>query len=149
MIQGLSQEAASLANKVKICTNYPDYFTDTKAHVHSLNLEEITQVALSEISDIEYDLTLRKTLWDAQQEWGAHFQEWRNSTLRNIDTESIQRNVSKWMNIIFILEKGKSAFLGFAHLGLQAKCPLGQQHPRVFTCSQGVAVSDGRGSAGL
>ncbi|KAM5302059.1 dynein axonemal heavy chain 14 [Glossophaga mutica] len=106
MIRTLSQEAASLANKVKIYANYPDYFTDAKAPMHSFNLEEIAQIALSEISDIEYDLTLRKILWDAQEEWGALFQEWRNSTLRNIDTESIQRNVSKWMNIIFILEKG-------------------------------------------
>ncbi|XP_036925260.1 dynein heavy chain 14, axonemal [Sturnira hondurensis] len=105
MIRTLSQEAASLANKVKMYANYPDYFTEAKAHVH-FNLEEITQVALSEISNIEYDLTLRKILWDAQEEWGALFQEWRNSTLRNIDTELVQRNVSKWMNVIFVLEKG-------------------------------------------
>ncbi|XP_035872076.1 dynein heavy chain 14, axonemal [Phyllostomus discolor] len=116
MIQTLSQEAASLANKVKIYTSYPDYFSDAKAHVHTFNLEEIAQVALSEISNIEYDLTLRKILWDAQEEWGTLFQEWRNSTLRNVDTESIQRNVSKWMNIIFVLEKGLPRNNMVAHL---------------------------------
>lgn len=149
MIQTLSQEAANLANKVKIYTNYQDYFSDAKAHVHSFNLEEITQVALLEISDIEYDLTLRKILWDAQEEWGTLFQEWRNSTLRDIDTELIQRNVSKWMNIIFILEKGKSTFLVFSRLGSHAECPLGRQRRCVSTCSQGMAVSDRRGRAGL
>ncbi|XP_054432748.1 dynein axonemal heavy chain 14 [Pteronotus mesoamericanus] len=106
MIQTLSQEAAGLANRVKICTSHQDYFTDAQSHMHSLNLEEIMQVALSEISDIEYDLTLRKILWDAQEEWGALVKEWRNSTLHNIDTESMQRNVLKWMNILFVLEKG-------------------------------------------
>ncbi|XP_053515524.1 dynein axonemal heavy chain 14 [Artibeus jamaicensis] len=116
MIQTLSQEAASLAHKVKIYANYPDYFTDAKAHMHSFNLEEITQVALSEISNIEYDLTLRKILWDAQEEWGTLFQEWRNSTLHSIDTESIQRNVSKWMNVLFVLEKGLPRNNMVAHL---------------------------------
>ena len=79
-----------------------------------LNMEELTQIVLSDIADIDYDLTLRKILWDAQEEWGTLFWEWRNSTLDSIDTESVYRNVSKWMQIIFVLEKGKVSFSSFS-----------------------------------
>ncbi|XP_057583181.1 dynein axonemal heavy chain 14 [Hippopotamus amphibius kiboko] len=105
MIQTLSEEAASLAVKAKIYSNYQDCFDDSQSHIHCLNMEEITQIVLSEIADIDYDLTLRKILWDAQEEWGTLFWEWRNSTLHSIDTESVYRNVSKWKEIIFVLEK--------------------------------------------
>lgn len=110
MIQRLSEEAANLANKAKTYASYRDCFDDAQFHLHSLSMDEITQIVLSEISDIEYDLTLRKILWDAQEEWGALFWEWRNSALRSIDTELAYRNVSKWMQIIFVLEKGKVSF---------------------------------------
>uniref|UniRef100_A0A8D0P0E0 Dynein axonemal heavy chain 14 n=1 Tax=Sus scrofa TaxID=9823 RepID=A0A8D0P0E0_PIG len=106
MIQRLSEEAANLANKAKTYASYRDCFDDAQFHLHSLSMDEITQIVLSEISDIEYDLTLRKILWDAQEEWGTLFWEWRNSALRSIDTELAYRNVSKWMQIIFVLEKG-------------------------------------------
>lgn len=116
MIQNLSEEAASLAVKAKTYSNYQDCFDDSQSHMHFLNVEEITQIVLSEIADIDYDLTLRKILWDAQEEWGTLFWEWRNSTLDSIDTESVYRNVSKWMQIIFVLEKGKVSFSSFSNL---------------------------------
>ncbi|XP_070240511.1 dynein axonemal heavy chain 14 [Bos mutus] len=106
MIQTLSEEAASLAVKAKTYSNYQDCFDDSQSHMNFLNMEELTQIVLSDIADIDYDLTLRKILWDAQEEWGTLFWEWRNSTLDSIDTESVYRNVSKWMQIIFVLEKG-------------------------------------------
>ncbi|XP_037661714.1 dynein heavy chain 14, axonemal [Choloepus didactylus] len=106
MIWTLSEEAASLANKVKTYSNYQDHFDDSHCSIQSLNMEEITQLVLSEISEIECDLALRKILWEAQEEWGTLFWEWRKSSLHTVDIESIQRNVAKWMHIIFILEKG-------------------------------------------
>uniref|UniRef100_A0A2R9AUA6 Dynein axonemal heavy chain 14 n=1 Tax=Pan paniscus TaxID=9597 RepID=A0A2R9AUA6_PANPA len=106
MIQTLSGEAASLTNKAKAYSNYQDCFSDSQSHMHSVNVEEITQIVLSEISDIEGDLTLRKKLWEAQEEWRQASWEWRNSSLQSIDVESVQRNVSKLMHIISVLEKG-------------------------------------------
>uniref|UniRef100_A0A2I3S252 Dynein axonemal heavy chain 14 n=1 Tax=Pan troglodytes TaxID=9598 RepID=A0A2I3S252_PANTR len=105
MIQTLSGEAASLTNKAKAYSNYQDCFSDSQSHMHSVNVEEITQIVLSEISDIEGDLTLRKKLWEAQEEWRQASWEWRNSSLQSIDVESVQRNVSKLMHIISVLEK--------------------------------------------
>nr|KAF6399683.1 dynein axonemal heavy chain 14 [Molossus molossus] len=106
MIQTLSREAAGLANKVQLCCDCQDCFSDAQAHMHSLSVEEITQVARSEISDIELDLTLRRILWASQEEWRALFQRWRSSALRDIDVESVQRNVAKCMSVISALEKG-------------------------------------------
>ncbi|XP_054190325.1 dynein axonemal heavy chain 14 isoform X2 [Homo sapiens] len=106
MIQTLSGEAASLTNKAKAYSHYQDCFSDSQSHMHSVNVEEITQIVLSEISDIEGDLTLRKKLWEAQEEWRQASWEWRNSSLQSIDVESVQRNVSKLMHIISVLEKG-------------------------------------------
>ncbi|XP_011542373.1 dynein axonemal heavy chain 14 isoform X17 [Homo sapiens] len=106
MIQTLSGEAASLTNKAKAYSHYQDCFSDSQSHMHSVNVEEITQIVLSEISDIEGDLTLRKKLWEAQEEWKRASWEWRNSSLQSIDVESVQRNVSKLMHIISVLEKG-------------------------------------------
>ncbi|PNJ39368.1 DNAH14 isoform 1 [Pongo abelii] len=106
MIQTLSGEAASLTNKAKAYSSYQDCFSDSQSHMHSVNVEEITQIVLSEISDIECDLTLRKKLWEAQEEWRQASWEWRNSSLQSIDVESVQRDVSKLMHIISVLEKG-------------------------------------------
>ncbi|XP_042636359.1 dynein axonemal heavy chain 14 [Orycteropus afer afer] len=106
MMQTISEEAASLSNKAKTYATYQDRFEDFQSHNHSLNMEEITHIVLSEISEIECDLTLRKLLWEAQEEWATLSWEWRNTSLQSIDIESVQRNVSKWMHIILVLEKG-------------------------------------------
>ncbi|XP_074241361.1 dynein axonemal heavy chain 14 isoform X3 [Saimiri boliviensis] len=106
MIQALSGEAEILTNKAKAYSSYQDCFSDSQSHIHSVSMEEITQIVLSEISDIECDLTLRKKLWEAQEEWRKSSWEWRNSSLQSIDVEAVQRNVSKLMDIILVLEKG-------------------------------------------
>ncbi|EPQ07948.1 Dynein heavy chain 6, axonemal [Myotis brandtii] len=105
MVQAFSQEAATLANKVQICANYQESISEAQSHLHPLNMEELTQAVAAEISDIDYELTLRKILWEAQEEWRALFQEWRASTLHDIDIESVQSNVSKWLSLILVLEK--------------------------------------------
>nr|XP_045000110.1 dynein axonemal heavy chain 14 [Jaculus jaculus] len=106
MIRSLSEEAASLANKAKTYSNYQDQFDDSQSHMHSINMEEITQLLLSEISDIDCDLMLRKLLWEVQEEWGSLFWEWRSCSLQSIDVDLVQRNVSKWLHMIIVLEKG-------------------------------------------
>ncbi|XP_044772138.1 dynein axonemal heavy chain 14 [Neomonachus schauinslandi] len=116
MMRTLTEEAAALAHKAKTYSSYQNCFDDAQSHMHSLNMEEITQLVLGEVSDIEYDLTLRKILWEVQEEWKMLFWEWRNSTLRSIDLESVQRNVSKWMHKILALEKGLPKNDMVAHL---------------------------------
>ncbi|XP_077659064.1 dynein axonemal heavy chain 14 [Urocitellus parryii] len=106
MIRTFSEEAASLVNKIKTYSSYQDHFDDHQYHMHSLNMEEITNIVLSEISDIECDLSLRKMLWEAQDEWEKYFWEWRKCSLQSIDVELVQRTITKLLNIIIVLEKG-------------------------------------------
>ncbi|KAH0513658.1 Dynein heavy chain 14, axonemal [Microtus ochrogaster] len=116
LVKSLTAEAANLTNKVKTYASYQDYYDDSQSHMHSLNMEEITQIVLTEISEIECDLMLRKLLWDAQEEWGTLFWEWRGCTLQSIDMDLVRSNVSKWLHIIIVLEKGLPKSDMVAHL---------------------------------
>lgn len=53
-VRTLQEETAELANKAKTYSSYQDCFNDAQSHKHSLNMEEIMQIVLSEISAIEY-----------------------------------------------------------------------------------------------
>ncbi|XP_076770738.1 dynein axonemal heavy chain 14 [Arvicanthis niloticus] len=106
IVQSLAAEAESLTLKVETYSSYQDYYDEAHFHMNALNVEDITQIVLSEISDIECDLMLRKLLWEAQEEWGTYFWQWRNCTLQSIDIDSVKNNVSKWLHIIIVLEKG-------------------------------------------
>ncbi|XP_058525212.1 dynein axonemal heavy chain 14 isoform X2 [Ochotona princeps] len=109
MIQTLSEEAASLAHRVRSCSSYQDRFDDRHFSMHSLTMEEITQIVFTEISDIQSDLSLRKLLWQTREEWATLFQGWKNCFLHTIDVESIQKSVFKCMHTILLLEKGLPA----------------------------------------
>lgn len=124
LMQTLTEETASLAHKAKMYSSYQNCFEEIQPHMHSLNMEEIIQLVLGEVSDIEYDLTLRKLLWEAQEEWRTLFWEWRNTTLHSIDIESVQRSVSKWMHKITVLEKGKCLSV-VSHLLITCKVASG------------------------
>ncbi|XP_042781926.1 dynein axonemal heavy chain 14 isoform X4 [Panthera leo] len=106
MMRTLTEEAAGLAHKARTYSSFQHCFDDAESHMHSLNMEDVAQIVHAEIADIEYDLTLRKTLWAAQEEWRTLLREWRNRPLHSVDTESMQRNVSRWMHVISVLEKG-------------------------------------------
>uniref|UniRef100_A0A8I6AN36 Dynein axonemal heavy chain 14 n=1 Tax=Rattus norvegicus TaxID=10116 RepID=A0A8I6AN36_RAT len=106
IIQSLSAETESLTLKVKTYSTYQDYYDYAHFHMNALNVDEFTQLVMTEISDIECDLMLRKLLWEAQEEWGTYFWEWRNCTLQGIDIDVVKNNVSKWLHIIIVLEKG-------------------------------------------
>lgn len=41
---------------------------------------------------------------------GKYFWEWRNCTLQSIDIDLVKNNVSKWLHIIIVLEKGNVCF---------------------------------------
>nr|XP_051677372.1 dynein axonemal heavy chain 14 isoform X4 [Oryctolagus cuniculus] len=109
IIRTLSEEAASLSVKAQLCSSFQDRFEDLHFQMHSLSMEEITRIVFAEICDIEYDLSLRRMLWETREEWGSLYQEWKSCSLQTMDVESIQRNVSKWLDTISVLEKGLPA----------------------------------------
>ncbi|XP_062066750.1 dynein axonemal heavy chain 14-like [Lepus europaeus] len=109
MIRTLSEEAASLSVKAQLCSSFQDRFDESHFQMHSLSMEEITRIVFAEICDIEYDLSLRRMLWETREEWGSLYQEWKSCSLQTVDVESIQRNVLKWLDTIPVLEKGLPA----------------------------------------
>eukprot|EP00072_Mus_musculus_P067792 XP_017169555.1 PREDICTED: dynein heavy chain 14, axonemal [Mus musculus] len=106
IVQSLEAEAESLTLKVKTYSNYQNYYDQAYFRMNAINTNEMSHIVLSEISEIECDLMLRKLLWEAQEEWGKYFWEWRNCTLQSIDIDLVKNNVSKWLHIIIVLEKG-------------------------------------------
>ncbi|CAF0983043.1 unnamed protein product [Adineta steineri] len=59
----------------------------------------------TELTDIEQDINLRKLLWESQQNWTKLYREWTNTVLDAIDIDLLQKEVSKFTQNIYILEK--------------------------------------------
>lgn len=82
----------------------------------SLSLEKLSQRGQvgdsqrvnAELAEIESELALLKLLWDAQEEWTKLYFKWKHTIFWNLDVDLIQRDVSRFMQIIHILEKGKN-----------------------------------------
>ncbi|XP_072503821.1 dynein axonemal heavy chain 14 [Notamacropus eugenii] len=106
IIESLSEEASVLSNKAQTYSNYQDRF-ETSIAMRTVALERnIANTVISEISEIECDLTLRKILWEAQVEWANLSYVWKNSIFANINVDFIQKSVTRWMHMIYMLDKG-------------------------------------------
>ncbi|CAF3406660.1 unnamed protein product [Rotaria socialis] len=69
------------------------------------NVTASIQTVHSEINDIEQDINLRKLLWESQQKWTKLYREWTNTVLEAIDIDLLQRDVNKFTQNIYMLEK--------------------------------------------
>ncbi|ERE72969.1 dynein heavy chain 14, axonemal-like protein [Cricetulus griseus] len=116
MINSYIAKTENLTEKVKTYASYQNYFDESQAHMHTLNIEEMSQIVLSELSEIECDLMLKKLLWEAQEEWVTLFWEWKRCSLQSIDVNLVRSNVAKWLHIIVVLEKGLPKNDMVAHL---------------------------------
>ncbi|XP_036611437.1 dynein heavy chain 14, axonemal [Trichosurus vulpecula] len=106
IIETLSEEASVLSNKAQTYSNYQDRF-ETSTAMRTVTLERnIAHSVMSDISEIECDLTLRKILWEAQVEWANLSYVWKNSIFANINVDFIQKSVARWMHMIYMLDKG-------------------------------------------
>ncbi|XP_067420874.1 dynein axonemal heavy chain 14 [Emydura macquarii macquarii] len=106
MIQSLVEEAAVISNKSRSYANYQDLFDSSIADMRSLSLERISQIMNKELSEIESELALRKILWDSLAEWGKLSFRWKRTLFENLDVDLIQKDVSRLMQTIQMLEKG-------------------------------------------
>ncbi|CAF1506431.1 unnamed protein product, partial [Didymodactylos carnosus] len=64
------------------------------------------QTVQNELSDIEHDINLRKLLWESQQNWTKLYKEWTNTPLEAINVDVLQREMNKFTQNIYMLEKG-------------------------------------------
>ena len=65
------------------------------------------QVVQSELGEIERDLTLRRLLWESSEELTKLVEEWTATTFDQLNVESLQKNVNRFTQTVYMLEKGK------------------------------------------
>ncbi|XP_073527968.1 dynein axonemal heavy chain 14 isoform X2 [Phyllobates terribilis] len=117
VIASLSEEFEVIANKARCFSSYQERFgssmTQMKARlVDALIIQKnsgnsfTTQMLNAELSEIECDLSLRKLLWEAKEEWGRLSTEWRQTSFENLNVDFIQRDVNRFSHTLFMLEKG-------------------------------------------
>lgn len=60
----------------------------------------------SELNEIEHDISLRKLLWDSMEEWDKLVKVWLSMCLDDIQVEVVQKDVNRFSQNIYLLEKG-------------------------------------------
>ena len=65
----------------------------------------------SELSEIERDLTLRRLLWESQEEWDKLADDWTAHPFESLNVEQVQKTVNRFSQTVFMLEKGDSSYL--------------------------------------
>lgn len=66
-----------------------------------------TKQVLDDLSEIERDLQLRRLLWESSDEWGKLVADWTITQFDELNVDVMQKNVSKFTQTVFMLEKGK------------------------------------------
>jgi len=64
-----------------------------------------------DLSELERDLTLRRLLWQSQEEWAKLVEEWTATSFDALAVETLQKNVNRYSQTIFMLEKGDTTQL--------------------------------------
>ncbi|XP_071833092.1 dynein axonemal heavy chain 6-like isoform X4 [Apostichopus japonicus] len=65
-----------------------------------------TKQVLDDLSEIERDLQLRRLLWESSDEWGKLVADWTITQFDELNVDVMQKNVSKFTQTVFMLEKG-------------------------------------------
>ena len=60
-----------------------------------------------ELSEIERDLTLRRLLWESQEEWDKLATEWTGTAFDALNVEHLQKSVNRFTQTVYMLEKGR------------------------------------------
>lgn len=72
--------------------------------------ESSAQEIQQELSEIERDLALRRLLWESQEEWESLSVQWKETAFDSLDVDSLQKNVNRFTQTVYMLEKGRRRF---------------------------------------
>ncbi|XP_038073413.1 dynein heavy chain 6, axonemal-like isoform X3 [Patiria miniata] len=64
------------------------------------------QQVLNDLSEVERDLQLRRLLWESTMEWGRLVDEWTASQFDKLNVDIVQKNVNRFTQTVYMLEKG-------------------------------------------
>ena len=65
------------------------------------------QHIMSEISEVERDLTLRRLLWESIDEFTALVDEYVAKIFDSFNVDTLQKSVGRFTQTVFMLEKGE------------------------------------------
>ena len=74
----------------------------------------------SEVTEVEKDLTLRCLLWESLQEWQGLVDQWEATPFETLNIDEVQQNVTRFIQTVFLLEKGTLVFLPFGGYGFSS-----------------------------
>lgn len=63
----------------------------------------------AELNELEHDINLRRLLWKSIEEWDMLIKEWLKKLLDDIVVEILQKDVNRFTQNIYLLEKGLPA----------------------------------------
>jgi len=63
----------------------------------------------AELNELEHDINLRRLLWKSIEEWDLLIKEWLKKLLDDIVVEIVQKDVNRFTQNIYLLEKGLPA----------------------------------------
>ncbi|XP_078069639.1 dynein axonemal heavy chain 6-like [Mustelus asterias] len=118
IIHALMNEISTIANKARNYSNYQDRFcgSDMTESSSISNIQPIqkcggksTQAMNALLSEAEYELMLRKLLWESQGEWAKLYSHWTNTLFDELNVDAIQKDVNRFTQTIYMLEKGLPA----------------------------------------
>ncbi|WAR20146.1 DYH6-like protein, partial [Mya arenaria] len=114
----LQEEVQTLSVKARSYASYQERFGSSLSHSKSRLIGEeymymgttkrddaSAQEIQAELSEVERDLTLRRLLWQSQEEWSKLVEEWTATSFDALPVETLQKNVNRYSQTIFMLEK--------------------------------------------
>ncbi|GCB84099.1 hypothetical protein scyTo_0024686 [Scyliorhinus torazame] len=115
VINALMDEVSTIANKVRNYNSYQDRFCNLEStgsssvsHVEPVQKcgAKSTQAINTILSETEYELMLRKLLWESQGEWVKLYAHWTDTLFDELNVDAIQNDVNRFTQTIYMLEKG-------------------------------------------
>ncbi|XP_064622088.1 dynein axonemal heavy chain 6-like isoform X2 [Lineus longissimus] len=115
-IKYLQDEVETLGTKARSYANYQERFGTSMSSGKGKYTEEYmmmdsrdsvsAQGIQSEISEIERDLTLRRLLWESVVDFSKMVSEYTAMAFEHVTVESLQKNVNRFTQTVYMLEKG-------------------------------------------
>ncbi|KAL4237693.1 Dynein heavy chain 14 [Mactra antiquata] len=118
-IKFLQEEVQSLSVRARSYGSYQERFGSSLSHSKKGLIgeeymymsmgkrdEHSAQEIQADLSEVERDLTLRRLLWQSQEEWTKLVDEWTATSFDALPVETLQKNVNRYSQTVFMLEKG-------------------------------------------
>ncbi|XP_066570029.1 dynein axonemal heavy chain 6 [Amia ocellicauda] len=114
IIQSLTEEVAILSRRAHSYACYRDLLGHSVSAKKSLlapverrQANDASAAAVqAELSDIDRDLSLRNLLWEMQDEWEKLYSQWKDTTFDHLNVDGLQKDVNRFTQTIYMLEKG-------------------------------------------